>query len=198
MRGVLGAVGALLLGLAFVPPASSQTPARLQSCHDGDTCTFRGLRDTAVRVRLAGIDTPEMDGNCQPTARRARRVLQRRLRSASKVRVESVEIGRYGRIIGRVYADTLDVSRWLRRRGLAVEYGRPTCVSPARRKRDLSPRNLPYDPDGPDRDCGDFDSQPVAQRFFRAGGGPEEDPHRLDGDDDGIPCESLPGGIHAR
>lgn len=54
---------------------------------------------------------------------------------------------------------------------------------------------LPYDPDGPDRDCGDFESRPVAQRFFEAAGGPAEDPHRLDGDDDGLACESLPGSI---
>lgn len=194
MRVALGAVAGLVTILLFVPPSSAQTPARLQSCYDGDTCTFRGLRDTAVRVRLAGIDTPEMDGNCQPAARRAKRALQRRLRSASVIRIEEVEVGRYGRVIGRVYADTLDVSHWLQRRGLAVEYGKPTCVSPARTKRDLSPRNLPYDPDGPDRDCGDFDSQLVAQRFFESADGPEEDPHRLDGDDDGRACESLSPG----
>jgi micrococcal nuclease len=41
-----------------------------------------------------------------------------------------------------------------------------------------------------DRDCSDFDTQPEAQRFFeRAGPG---DPHRLDGDGDGVACESLP------
>lgn len=198
VRFGLRAVGCLLTVLLFVPRSSAQTSARLQSCYDGDTCTFHGVRDTAVRVRLAGIDTPEMDGNCQPAARRAREALQRRLRSASRLRVDSVDVGRYGRVIGRVYADTVDMSRWLRRRGLAVQYGNPTCVSPAERERDLSPRNLPYDPDGPDRDCGDFDSQPVAQRFFRAAGGPEQDPHRLDGDDDGIACESLPGGGEER
>ncbi|WP_345242655.1 thermonuclease family protein [Pontibacillus salipaludis] len=52
--------------------------------------------------------------------------------------------------------------------------------------------SLPYDPNGPDRDCGDFDSHETAQAFFEAAGGPEEDPHRLDGsDDDGLACESL-------
>lgn len=52
--------------------------------------------------------------------------------------------------------------------------------------------NLPYDPNGPDRDCSDFDSQEQAQAFFEAAGGPESDPHRLDGhDDDGLVCESL-------
>ena len=51
--------------------------------------------------------------------------------------------------------------------------------------------NLPFDPFGPDRDCGDFSSRDVLSDFFIAAGGPDSDPHRLDGDRDGIPCESL-------
>ena len=43
-----------------------------------------------------------------------------------------------------------------------------------------------------DRDCSDFDTQRQAQRFFRRHGGPRRDPHNLDGDNDGIACESLP------
>jgi endonuclease YncB( thermonuclease family) len=44
-----------------------------------------------------------------------------------------------------------------------------------------------------DRDCADFDNQAKAQRFFIDQGGPERDPHRLDGSDpDGVACESLP------
>ncbi|MYL50089.1 nuclease [Halobacillus litoralis] len=51
---------------------------------------------------------------------------------------------------------------------------------------------LPYDPQGPDRDCGDFSSQEEAQAFYEAAGGPAQDPHRLDGhDQDGLVCESL-------
>ena len=49
-----------------------------------------------------------------------------------------------------------------------------------------------YDPDGPDRDCGDFDTQREAQEFFKAAGGPTTDRHRLDADNDGIACETLP------
>lgn len=52
--------------------------------------------------------------------------------------------------------------------------------------------HVPYDPEGPDRDCSDFDSQKEAQAFYEAAGGPEKDPHRLDPDRDGIACESLP------
>ena len=50
-----------------------------------------------------------------------------------------------------------------------------------------SPR---YDPQGPDRDCGDFSSQAEAQVFFDAAG--LGDPHRLDRDGNSVACESLP------
>jgi hypothetical protein len=49
-----------------------------------------------------------------------------------------------------------------------------------------------FDPLGPDRNCGDFDTQVEAQAFFEAAGGPESDRHRLDGDRDGVACASLP------
>jgi hypothetical protein len=42
-----------------------------------------------------------------------------------------------------------------------------------------------------DRDCSDFNTWRQAQNFFKKHGGPKYDPHRLDGDDDGIACESL-------
>jgi micrococcal nuclease len=51
---------------------------------------------------------------------------------------------------------------------------------------------LRYDPNGPDRDCSDFATHAEAQEFFIAAGGPQRDPHRLDGDHDGIACENLP------
>jgi len=49
----------------------------------------------------------------------------------------------------------------------------------------------PYDPLGPDRDCGDFRTHADAQAFFIAAGGPTSDRHRLDADHDGIACEAL-------
>ncbi|SET47932.1 micrococcal nuclease [Salinibacillus kushneri] len=48
-----------------------------------------------------------------------------------------------------------------------------------------------YDPNGPDRDCGDFDTHKQAQSFFEAAGGPDNDPHRLDRDGNDLACESL-------
>lgn len=40
--------------------------------------------------------------------------------------------------------------------------------------------------------CADFKTQPEAQAFFEKAGGPSNDTNRLDGDKDGIACESLP------
>ena len=56
------------------------------------------------------------------------------------------------------------------------------------------PADLRYDPFGPDRNCGDFDTYQEALAFFLASGGPEDDRHRLDVNGDGAPCETLPGG----
>lgn len=51
---------------------------------------------------------------------------------------------------------------------------------------------IPPEAREPDRDCGSFATHAEAQAFFVAAGGPTRDPHGLDGDDDGIACESLP------
>ena len=45
-----------------------------------------------------------------------------------------------------------------------------------------------YDPFGPDRNCGDFATHDEAQAYFEA----SNHGHGLDGDGDGIACESLP------
>ena len=43
-----------------------------------------------------------------------------------------------------------------------------------------------------DYDCSDFSTQDEAQEFFESEGGPDDDPHNLDRDGDGIACETLP------
>jgi len=45
-----------------------------------------------------------------------------------------------------------------------------------------------------DYNCDDFSTQPEAQNFFTKVGGKGNDLYRLDGDKDGIACESLPKG----
>ena len=43
-----------------------------------------------------------------------------------------------------------------------------------------------------DVDCSDFSNQAAAQSYFIQHGGPSSDPAGLDGDHDGVACESLP------
>lgn len=43
------------------------------------------------------------------------------------------------------------------------------------------------------KDCDDFLTFREARAFFQGAGGPENDPHGLDADNDGVPCEGLPG-----
>ncbi|MEH7503311.1 excalibur calcium-binding domain-containing protein [Neobacillus drentensis] len=47
----------------------------------------------------------------------------------------------------------------------------------------------PYTATDIDHDCPDFETQEDAQLFFEANGGPEEDPHDLDRDNDGMACD---------
>jgi micrococcal nuclease len=65
--------------------------------------------------------------------------------------------------------------------------------TPAGQSGSPSPPAAPSSPNGGggDRDCSDFSSHAEAQRFYEAEGGPGQDPHRLDGDGDGLACESL-------
>ena len=42
-----------------------------------------------------------------------------------------------------------------------------------------------------DKDCSDFCACRQVLNFYKRHGGPKRDPHHLDGDHDGIACESL-------
>ena len=71
---------------------------------------------------------------------------------------------------------------------------KPATATPTPDSRATTPTpGTVYDPDGPDRNCSDFDTWAEAQAFYEAAGGPESDPHGLDRDRNGIACESLPG-----
>ena len=56
-----------------------------------------------------------------------------------------------------------------------------------------TPTPVPTATKEPDRNCSDFDTWQEAQDFFLNVGGPDSDPHGLDGNGDGVACESLPG-----
>lgn len=67
----------------------------------------------------------------------------------------------------------------------------PVCVSLAPSTSEWNGSSSWGNATGGDKECKDFSSHYEAQTFFIATGGPDHDSHRLDGDNDGIACESL-------
>lgn len=84
---------------------------------DGDTILVRHEGKTA-KVRLANIDAPE---KAQPFGKQARQSL-RELVYKKQVRIDSRAVDQYGRIVGLVAVDGLDVNREQMRRGMAWAY----------------------------------------------------------------------------
>lgn len=93
---------------------------KVVSIADGDTLTVLVEGDRQVKVRLAQIDTPERGA---PWSERARQALAERV-FGKTVTVQVVEVDRYGRSVGTVYLDGMDVNAEMVRRGHAWVYRR--------------------------------------------------------------------------
>ena len=94
---------------------------------DGDTVLLlpEGARE-ALRVRLLGIDAPEL---CQPGGEAARDALIARVLRRT-VRMQVVGQDSYGRQLGRVWLDTQDVAAEMVRSGWAWAYQHRTGRGP--------------------------------------------------------------------
>jgi hypothetical protein len=138
----------------------------------------------------------------------------RQFAQGSTVRVFVEEMGRYGRAVAQIKVGGGDLGKKLIEDGLAWHYEQhaPNATEYARLERQArnAERGLwsqasPVPPwewrdrtsgqketSTQNRDCSNFSTQSVAQRFFEQN--QPGDPHGLDGDGDGEACESLPGG----
>lgn len=180
---------------------------------DGDTIEVHG-----TRIRLHGIDAPESaqlcidaDGKPWRCGQQASLALAE-LIGRTPVTCNRTDTDHYGRTISVCTQGDKDLNAWMVAEGWAVAYrqysmdyvGEEDQAREARRgmwsgefvrpenwrrgqrdgsTSDQSPRNVP------DRDCGDFRTWQDAQSFYESAG--PGDPHRLDGDRDGIACERL-------
>jgi len=112
-------------------------PAHVLRVIDGDTLEVRAHvwlgQDIITRVRLAGIDTPELNGRCaleKKQARQARAALQHIIKSG-QVTLRNI---RYGKFAGRILADLetddgQDPQEFLLQKGLARPYDAATRTS---------------------------------------------------------------------
>ncbi len=132
---------ALATGVHAWPPSEAGTqdrlagpvPAEVLSVIDGDTIEVRAViwlgQVVSTRVRLAGIDAPELRGKCareRTLAERARAYLLARLGDGDRawVRLRDIRYGKYaGRVLARVEtAGGEDLGRGLMAAGLARPY----------------------------------------------------------------------------
>ncbi len=124
--GAAGILLAIVLGLvwSWVERISVTETCQVVHVHDGDTLTLRcGIhtdRPRKVKVRLFGIDAPEMAQ--EPWGRRARDRLRELARG--QVTLEKRDKDSYGRVVGKVYKDGQDLGLILVREGYAAVYRR--------------------------------------------------------------------------
>ncbi|MHA1537585.1 MAG: thermonuclease family protein [Alphaproteobacteria bacterium] len=125
---------ALVLAPAWLAPARETLPgpvrAEIIRVHDGDTLILRARiwlgQVISTKVRLAGIDAPELRGRCareKRMAREARRFVKRKLADGN-VTLRDIRFGKYaGRVLARVFtAEGEDLGQALIAAGLARPY----------------------------------------------------------------------------
>lgn len=110
------------------PVAGLGIPARVISVYDGDTLTVEAWpwpgQSIETRIRLDGIDTPEIRGRCPEEIAQAKAARDRLAELAGdRVYLQNIRPGYYaGRMVARVYtAAGDDIAPVL----IAENYGRP-------------------------------------------------------------------------
>ena len=86
---------------------------------DGDTVTVLTY-DKQTKIRLAEIDTPEKN---QPYGKKAKKALSDFIFGRT-VRIEVQTIDRYGRTVGKIYLDNLNINKEMVKAGHAWVYRR--------------------------------------------------------------------------
>lgn len=105
---LFAALAPLLLAaaIAYAQP-NDRLEGRVVAVHDGDTITILDRGERQHRIRVAGIDAPEIG---QPYGRAAKNALSARVYDRW-VRVEVIKLDHYGRIVGKVTQTGRDVGR---------------------------------------------------------------------------------------
>ena len=104
--------------------------SKVISIYDGDTLrvnidSFPDIIGKNIRIRLKGIDAPEIKGKCQKEidlAIMARDYLRNAINQSSHIELRNIERGKYFRIVGELYIDGENISNNLIKRKLAYHY----------------------------------------------------------------------------
>jgi len=107
VAAVASAVAAATAPMCPSRDAEGRPTWRVEAVNDGDTVTCRDASARGVRIRLVGIDAPELD---QPGGPAARAALASKV-AGRGVRVEGDARDKHGRLLGRLWLDGRDLNR---------------------------------------------------------------------------------------
>ena len=111
----LQTTGIVILSLVLSFSAWADFTGKVIKIADGDTITVLDQNKVQHRVRLTGIDAPERK---QAFGGRSKKSLSK-LVFSKIVRVKTTKRDRYGRVLGKVMIDGIDVNKEQVRRGMA-------------------------------------------------------------------------------
>ena len=104
--------------------------SKVISVYDGDT--FRVDIDSLppivgknIRIRLNGLDTPEIQGKCQyekDLALKARDFVRNKLANAKEIKLTKLQRGKYFRVVADVMVDGVSLEQELLENELAYKY----------------------------------------------------------------------------
>ena len=98
----------LLMLLGLVRAVAAMETIVIRSCYDGDTCTAI----SGERIRLACIDTPELEGNnAKPVPAMAAKNHLIGLLINQRVSIRRITTDRYGRTVGELFVDGMNVQQ---------------------------------------------------------------------------------------
>lgn len=119
---LMGGIYTVMRGVDAPAPVTADVQGRAH-VHDGDTFTVSG-----VKIRLFGIDAPEMDQNCKMpdgsdwACGRWSRDEVRRILNGRDLRCVKRVYDKYGRMVARCYLGEQDLARMLVVEGIVFSY----------------------------------------------------------------------------
>ena len=102
--------------------------ATVTKVYDGDTITVDfdlgfGIILKKQKIRLLGINTPEVRGSEKPQGIISRDALRQRiLGKVVTIKTSKDKKGKYGRWLGEVFVEDENINQWLISEGYAKEY----------------------------------------------------------------------------
>lgn len=100
---------------------SAEMTGKVVGISDGDTITIiENLDNGRFKIRLYGIDAPEKK---QDFGQKAKQYLSSLIFN-KEVKIKFTEIDRYGRIIGKVYLNDIEINIEMLKAGMAWHYSR--------------------------------------------------------------------------